>query len=225
MRAHAGLLRQVLLRGRSPERGGRIGADRRDRRPVGSFAAGDHNAPHDAEGPRGVRWKRSQRMGYVCLSLVVVHVVVLGLRGWLAPQTWPWMLPPISLVAAVAAAVPLVVRRARERSRAAWQGLRSSGHRVGARPRRTAVSCAEDGTLAIRPTSLVAPRATPDPIKPTDAVAAHVRPCIPWAGTCAMAAQRLQRGPVGLLHDFTRREKSVSETCRRRQGRRPSPHE
>ena len=29
---------------------GRIGAGRRDRRPVGSFAAGDHNAPHDAEG-------------------------------------------------------------------------------------------------------------------------------------------------------------------------------
>jgi len=60
-----------------------------------------------------VRWKRSQRMGYLCLSLVVAHVVVLGLRGWLSPQTWPWMLPPISLVAAVAAAVPLVVRRAR----------------------------------------------------------------------------------------------------------------
>ena len=42
----------------------------------------------------------SQRMGYVCLSLVVAHVVVLGLRAWLSPQTWPWMLPPISLVAA-----------------------------------------------------------------------------------------------------------------------------
>ena len=52
-------------------------------------------------------------MGYVCLSLVVAHVVVLGLRGWLSPQAWPWMLPPISLVAAVAAVVPLVVRRAR----------------------------------------------------------------------------------------------------------------
>ena len=65
----------------------------------------------------GMRWKRSQRMGYVCLSLVVVHVVVLGLRGWLSPRSWPWMLPPISLVAAVAAAVPLFVRRARERSR------------------------------------------------------------------------------------------------------------
>ena len=51
------------------------------------------------------------------MSLVVVHVVVLGLRGWLSPRSWPWMLPPISLVAAVAAAVPLFVRRARERSR------------------------------------------------------------------------------------------------------------
>ena len=59
-----------------------------------------------------VRWKRSQRMGYVCLSLVAAHVVVLGLRGWLSPQAWPWMLPPISLVAAVAAVAPVVVRRA-----------------------------------------------------------------------------------------------------------------
>jgi DMSO/TMAO reductase YedYZ heme-binding membrane subunit len=58
----------------------------------------------------GTRWKRSQRMGYLCLSLVVAHLVVLGLKGWLTPQHWPIGLPPISLLAAVAAAVPLVVR-------------------------------------------------------------------------------------------------------------------
>lgn len=57
-----------------------------------------------------VRWKRSQRMGYVCLSLVVAHLLALGLRGWLAPHTWPWMLPPISLLAVLIAAAPLVAR-------------------------------------------------------------------------------------------------------------------
>jgi DMSO/TMAO reductase YedYZ heme-binding membrane subunit len=58
----------------------------------------------------GMRWKRSQRMGYVCLILVVAHMVALGLRGWLSPEHWPWMLPPISLVAAIIAMIPLVVK-------------------------------------------------------------------------------------------------------------------
>jgi len=58
----------------------------------------------------GMRWKRSQRMWYVCLILVVAHMVALGLRGWLSPEHWPWMLPPISLVAAIIAMIPLVVK-------------------------------------------------------------------------------------------------------------------
>jgi DMSO/TMAO reductase YedYZ heme-binding membrane subunit len=58
----------------------------------------------------GKRWKRSQRMGYLCLSLVVAHMVVFGLKGWLSPETWPWGLPPISLLAVTAAAVPLIVK-------------------------------------------------------------------------------------------------------------------
>ena len=59
----------------------------------------------------GWRWKRSQRAGYVALSLVLVHLVVLGVKGWLAPKGWHGGLPPISLVAAVAALVPLLVKR------------------------------------------------------------------------------------------------------------------
>jgi DMSO/TMAO reductase YedYZ heme-binding membrane subunit len=58
----------------------------------------------------GKRWKRSQRMGYLCLSLVVAHMVVFGLKGWLSPETWPWGLPPISLLAVTAAAVPLIAK-------------------------------------------------------------------------------------------------------------------
>ena len=59
----------------------------------------------------GIRWKRSQRAGYVALALVVIHLVVLGVKGWLAPQGWHGGMPPVSLVAVVVALVPLLVRR------------------------------------------------------------------------------------------------------------------
>ena len=58
----------------------------------------------------GKRWKRNQRLGYVALILVVGHLVVLGLEGWLAPADWNGGLPPISLVAVLAALVPLLVK-------------------------------------------------------------------------------------------------------------------
>ncbi len=59
----------------------------------------------------GQRWKRTQRAGYLALILVVVHLVVLGLKGWLAPKGWPAGFPPISLLAVLVALVPLVVKR------------------------------------------------------------------------------------------------------------------
>ena len=58
----------------------------------------------------GKRWKRTQRVGYLALILVVAHLVDLGLKGWLAPGQWTAGLPPISLVAIVAALVPLVAK-------------------------------------------------------------------------------------------------------------------
>ena len=59
----------------------------------------------------GRRWKRGQRVGYLSLLLVVGHLVVLGLKGWLAPKGWPAGIPPISLVAVLVAATPLIVKR------------------------------------------------------------------------------------------------------------------
>lgn len=59
----------------------------------------------------GRRWKRTQRVGYLALLLVAAHLVDLGIHGWLAPAKWTAGLPPISLVALVAALVPLVVKR------------------------------------------------------------------------------------------------------------------
>jgi len=67
----------------------------------------------------GWRWKRSQRAGYVALAFVVVHLVALGLNGWLAPQGWPRGIPPVSLVAVVAALLPLLVRRKLDHDKAA----------------------------------------------------------------------------------------------------------
>jgi len=59
----------------------------------------------------GKRWKRSQRAGYLALILVVAHLVVLGLKGWITPEKWPSGLVPISLIACVIAVIPLVVKR------------------------------------------------------------------------------------------------------------------
>jgi hypothetical protein len=36
--------------------------------------------------------------------------VVLGIKGWLAPKGWQAGIPPVSLVAVVAALVPLLVK-------------------------------------------------------------------------------------------------------------------
>ena len=66
--------------------------------------------PMMAKALGGWRWKRSQRAGYVALILVVVHLVVLGLTGWLAPGDWNAGLPPISLVAVLVAMVPLLIK-------------------------------------------------------------------------------------------------------------------
>jgi DMSO/TMAO reductase YedYZ heme-binding membrane subunit len=59
----------------------------------------------------GWRWKRNQRAGYIALALVVAHLVVLGLKGWLAPRGWHGGIPPVGLVAVVAALLPLLVKR------------------------------------------------------------------------------------------------------------------
>lgn len=56
------------------------------------------------------RWRRGQRLGYFSLLLAAGHVLVMGLSGWLAPTHWPGSMPPISLVAFIAAAVPLLIK-------------------------------------------------------------------------------------------------------------------
>ena len=56
------------------------------------------------------RWQRGQRMGYLSLMLTAGHVLVMGFAGWLAPAGWHGGLPPVSLVAFIAASVPLLLK-------------------------------------------------------------------------------------------------------------------
>ena len=63
----------------------------------------------------GQRWKRNQRLGYGALLLVVIHLVVLGVKGWFEPSGWNGGLPPISLLAALIAVAPILVKRRRRK--------------------------------------------------------------------------------------------------------------
>ena len=74
----------------------------------------------------GWRWKRTQRMGYGALTLVAVHLVVLGWKGWLEPAGWHGGIPPISLVAVVAALLPLLVKRRIRHDKKALATLRAA---------------------------------------------------------------------------------------------------
>jgi len=56
------------------------------------------------------RWQRGQRIGYLSLALAGAHVLVMGFSGWLAPGGWHGGLPPVSLVAFIGAAVPLLLK-------------------------------------------------------------------------------------------------------------------
>lgn len=58
----------------------------------------------------GIRWKRTQRMGYLCLILTLVHLVFFGWKGWTTPERWHGGLPPISMWAAAAAIFPVLVK-------------------------------------------------------------------------------------------------------------------
>lgn len=82
--------------------------------------------PSMAKAIGGIRWKRSQRAGYIALALVVVHLVVLGYKGWLAPGGWQGGIPPISLIAVLVALVPLLVRRKIEHDQKALAAARAT---------------------------------------------------------------------------------------------------
>jgi hypothetical protein len=49
-------------------------------------------------------------MGYLGLALVSAHLLAMGGAGWLTPSRWPGHMPPITLLAFLAAVLPLLLR-------------------------------------------------------------------------------------------------------------------
>lgn len=62
------------------------------------------------------RWLRWQRAGYWTLAIAVIHCALLGWRGWLTPEKWAAGMPPITLLAVLTAAAPLVRKAFRRRT-------------------------------------------------------------------------------------------------------------
>lgn len=56
------------------------------------------------------KWQKRQRIGYWGLLLALCHVVVMGFSGWFKVDDWPGYLPPITLLAAIIAIVPLYLK-------------------------------------------------------------------------------------------------------------------
>ena len=67
--------------------------------------------PMMAKALGGVRWKRNQRLGYVTLGLVAIHLVVMGWSGWMSPSGWHGGMPPISLLAFIIAVIPVFIKK------------------------------------------------------------------------------------------------------------------
>jgi len=56
------------------------------------------------------KWQKRQRIGYFGLLTALLHVVIMGFAGWLKVSTWPGYLPPITLISALIAIVPLYLK-------------------------------------------------------------------------------------------------------------------
>lgn len=56
------------------------------------------------------KWKKRQQIGYMGLLTAFIHVLVMGLSGWSDVASWPGYLPPITMIGALIAAVPLVLK-------------------------------------------------------------------------------------------------------------------
>ncbi|MCG8307563.1 MAG: hypothetical protein MI975_09250 [Cytophagales bacterium] len=56
------------------------------------------------------KWQRGQRIGYLGLFTALLHVLIMGVSGWLRVADWPGYLPPITLIATIIAVFPLYLK-------------------------------------------------------------------------------------------------------------------
>lgn len=56
------------------------------------------------------QWKKVQRFGYLAYFLVLLHVGIMGYRGWFRPEAWQYGLASISLISALFIIFVLIMR-------------------------------------------------------------------------------------------------------------------
>lgn len=66
--------------------------------------------PAESDAAQNGRRPMVRRAGLVALLAILMHVTVMGSRGWLTLSSWPGNLPPITLLSALCALTPLVLR-------------------------------------------------------------------------------------------------------------------
>ena len=54
------------------------------------------------------RFKSKQNVAIIFFTLTAAHVVIMGIKGWFEPSTWPGGLPPITLLSFIVALFPLI---------------------------------------------------------------------------------------------------------------------
>ena len=56
------------------------------------------------------QWQTIQRLGYLAFAFVMLHLIIMGVEGWLKPESWPGGLLPISLIAFIVIVLTLFIR-------------------------------------------------------------------------------------------------------------------
>jgi len=56
------------------------------------------------------KWQQGQRMGYLGLVAALLHTTIMGFSGWIDVSSWPGYMPPITLLSAIIAIIPLYLK-------------------------------------------------------------------------------------------------------------------
>lgn len=56
------------------------------------------------------KWRQFQNIGYLALFTVLLHLGFMGFAGWFDASHWPGKMPPITLLSAIIAFLPLFLR-------------------------------------------------------------------------------------------------------------------
>ena len=62
------------------------------------------------------KWRKGQNMGYYGLITALLHTTVMGFAGWITVNKWPGYFPPMSLVGAIIASIPLYLKLTKRNS-------------------------------------------------------------------------------------------------------------